>query len=664
VSGYLGSIRFVNLVNTKSYQDIMPNITLPDGSIKEFAAPVTVMQVATSIGAGLAKATIAGRVNGVLRDACDLITEDAEVALMTLKDEEGVDIMRHSCAHLLGHALKQLYPDAKMAIGPVIENGFYYDIDLEEKITPESLLKIEQRMQELAKTGYDVVKKMTPRSEALEIFKSRAADYKVELIDDMPDETEFGLYYHQEYVDMCRGPHVPHMGFVKAFKLTHVAGAYWRGDSNNKMLQRLYGVAFADKKALKAYLVMMEEAEKRDHRKLGKQLDLFHVAEVAPGMAFWHPKGATLYRIVEDYMRQQLVENDYQEIRTPLIMDRSLWEKSGHWDKFKDNMFTTETDNRDYAVKPMNCPGHIQVYNRNLISYRELPVRLAEFGLVHRNEASGTLHGLMRVRSFTQDDAHIFCRPEQIQEEVSACIDLVYTTYADFGFDQIEVKFSTRPEKRVGSDGVWDLAEKALEETLQSADLPYVLQPGEGAFYGPKIEFQLKDCIGRVWQCGTIQLDFSMTQADRLDAVYIGADNEKHHPVMIHRAILGSLERFVGILVEHYEGKFPIWLAPTQVVIAPISENHADAVTEFAKKLKKHGFRVETDLRNEKVGFKIREHTLQRVPYILVIGDQEVENNTVNVRARSGENLGSYTLGALVDYLSQEVSLLGRHSQS
>jgi len=478
VSGYLGSIRFVNLVNTKSYQDIMPNITLPDGSIKEFAAPVTVMQVATSIGAGLAKATIAGRVNGVLRDACDLITEDAEVALMTLKDEEGVDIMRHSCAHLLGHALKQLYPDAKMAIGPVIENGFYYDIDLEEKITPESLLKIEQRMQELAKTGYDVVKKMTPRSEALEIFKSRAEDYKVELIDDMPDETEFGLYYHQEYVDMCRGPHVPHMGFVKAFKLTHVAGAYWRGDSNNKMLQRLYGVAFADKKALKAYLVMMEEAEKRDHRKLGKQLDLFHVAEVAPGMAFWHPKGATLYRIVEDYMRQQLVENDYQEIRTPLIMDRSLWEKSGHWDKFKDNMFTTETENRDYAVKPMNCPGHIQVYNRNLISYRELPVRLAEFGLVHRNEASGTLHGLMRVRSFTQDDAHIFCRPEQIQEEVRACIDLVYTTYADFGFDQIEVKFSTRPEKRVGSDGVWDLAEKALEETLQSADLPYVLQPG------------------------------------------------------------------------------------------------------------------------------------------------------------------------------------------
>ena len=638
----------------------MPIITLPDGSKKVFENPVTLMQVALDIGAGLAKATIAGRVNGVLRDASDVISEDADVALITLKDEDGVHIMRHSCAHLLGHALKQLYPDAKMAIGPVIENGFYYDIDLEEKITPESLLKIEQRMRDLAKTGYEVVKKMTPRSEALEIFKSRAEDYKVELINDMPSETELGLYTHQEYVDMCRGPHVPHMGFAKAFKLTHVAGAYWRGDSDNKMLQRLYGVAFADKKALKDYLQMMEEAEKRDHRKLGKQLDLFHVDEIAPGMAFWHPKGSTLYRIVEGYMRQQLVENDYEEIRTPLIMDRSLWEKSGHWDKFKDNMFTTETESRDYAVKPMNCPGHIQVYNRHLSSYRDLPVRLAEFGLVHRNESSGTLHGLMRVRSFTQDDAHIFCTPEQIQTEVQACIDLVYTTYADFGFDQIDVKFSTRPDKRVGSDQVWDLAEKALEETLKTAELPYILQAGEGAFYGPKIEFQLRDCIGRVWQCGTIQLDFSMTQADRLNAVYIGADNEKHHPVMIHRAILGSLERFVGILVEHYEGKFPTWLAPVQVVIAPISENHAPSVTEFAKKLKKQGFRVETDLRNEKVGFKIREHTLQRVPYILVIGDQEVENQTVNVRARGGENLGNYTLDELVSHLYQDVSQLGR----
>ncbi len=642
----------------------MPIITLPDGSKRAFEDAVTVMQVASDIGTGLAKATIAGRVNGQLKDACDLITEDADLQIITLKDEDGLHIMRHSCAHLLGHALKQLYPSAKMAIGPVIENGFYYDIDLEEKITPEDLSKIEKRMTELAKTKYEVIKKMTPRDEALAIFKERGEDYKVELIEDMPAETEFGFYYHQEYIDMCRGPHVPNMGFIKAFKLTHVAGAYWRGDSDNKMLQRIYGVAFADKKELKDYLTMMEEAEKRDHRKLGKQLDLFHVDELAPGMAFWHPKGSTLYRIVEDYMREQLRENDYHEIRTPLIMDRVLWEKSGHWDKFKDNMFTTETENRDYAVKPMNCPGHIQVYNHNLSSYRDLPIRLAEFGLVHRNEPSGTLHGLMRVRSFTQDDAHIFCTPEQIKEEVQACIDLVFTTYADFGFDNIQVKFSTRPEQRVGSDDVWDAAEEALEQTLKDAGLEYALQPGEGAFYGPKIEFQLKDCIGRVWQCGTIQLDFSMTQAERLNAVYIGPDNEKHHPVMIHRAILGSLERFVGILVEHYEGKFPTWLAPVQMVMASIAEVHNDYVGDFAKKLKKHGFRVETDLRNEKVGFKIREHTLQRVPYILVVGDQEMENGTVNVRARGGENLGSFSFEELLNLLVDDISHLGRVVES
>ncbi|QBZ83690.1 Threonine--tRNA ligase [Hydrogenovibrio crunogenus] len=642
----------------------MPIITLPDGSKRAFEDAVTVMQVASDIGAGLAKATIAGRVNGQLKDAGDLITDDAELKLITLKDEDGLHIMRHSCAHLLGHALKQLYPNAKMAIGPVVENGFYYDIDMEEKITPEDLKQIEKRMKELAKTKYEVIKKMTPRAEALAIFKERQEDYKIELIEDMPDETEFGLYHHQEYIDMCRGPHVPNMGFIKAFKLTHVAGAYWRGNSDNKMLQRIYGVAFADKQELKDYLHMMEEAEKRDHRKLGKLLDLFHVDELAPGMAFWHPKGSTLYRVVENYMRQQLVENDYQEVRTPLIMDRTLWEKSGHWDKFKDNMFTTETENRDYAVKPMNCPGHIQVYNHNLSSYRDLPIRLAEFGLVHRNEPSGTLHGLMRVRSFTQDDAHIFCTPEQIKEEVQACIDLVFNTYADFGFDDIQVKFSTRPEQRVGEDDVWDLAEEALEQTLKDAKLDYALQPGEGAFYGPKIEFQLKDCIGRVWQCGTIQLDFSMTQEERLNAVYIGADNEKHHPVMIHRAILGSLERFVGILVEHYEGKFPTWLAPTQLVIASIADVHNEYVADFAKKLKKHGFRAESDLRNEKVGFKIREHTLQRVPYILVVGDQEMENGTVNVRARGGENLGSFSFEELIDHLSEDVSHLGRIVES
>ena len=640
----------------------MPVITLPDGSKREFPEAVSVMQVATDIGTGLAKATIAGRVNGELKDASDLITEDAELQIITLKDEEGVHIMRHSCAHLLGHALKQLYPNVKMAIGPVIENGFYYDVDMEERISSEDLSKIEQRMKELAKTKYEVVKEMTPRAKALEVFKARGEDYKIELIEEMPNETEFGFYHHQEYIDMCRGPHVPNMGFIKAFKLTHVAGAYWRGDSDNKMLQRIYGVAFPSKDELKEYLHMMEEAEKRDHRKLGKQLDLFHVDELAPGMAFWHPKGTTLYKVVEDYMRQQLNESGYQEIRTPLIMDRSLWEKSGHWDKFKDNMFTTETDNRDYAVKPMNCPGHIQVFNRDLSSYRDLPVRLAEFGLVHRNEPSGTLHGLMRVRSFTQDDAHIFCTPEQIKGEVQACIDLVFNTYADFGFDNIQVKFSTRPEQRVGSDEVWDMAESALEQTLKDAGLEYKLQPGEGAFYGPKIEFQLKDCIGRVWQCGTIQLDFSMTQAERLNAVYVGADNEKHHPVMIHRAILGSLERFVGILVEHYEGKFPTWLAPVQVVMASISEVHNEYLENFAKKLKKHGFRVETDLRNEKVGFKIREHTLQRVPYILVVGDQEMAEGTVNVRARGGNNLGSYSFDQLLDLLSDDIARLGRVS--
>ncbi|MDG6778416.1 threonine--tRNA ligase [Thiomicrorhabdus sp. zzn3] len=638
----------------------MPIITLPDGSTKTFDEAVSVIQVAESIGAGLAKATIAGRVNGELKDACDLITQDASLEIVTLKDDDGVHIMRHSCAHLLGHALKQLYPDVKMAIGPVIENGFYYDIDMETKIGPEDLKVIEKRMQELAKTKYPVIKKMTPRDEAIEIFKSRGEDYKLELIADMPAETEFGFYYHEEYIDMCRGPHVPNMGFIKAFKLTHVAGAYWRGDSENKMLQRIYGVAFASKDELKEYLHMMEEAEKRDHRKLGRQLDLFHVEDIAPGMAFWHPKGTTLYRIVEDYMREQLVMNDYEEIRTPLIMDRVLWEKSGHWDKFKDNMFTTETENRDYAVKPMNCPGHIQVYNRHLHSYRDLPIRIAEFGLVHRNEASGTLHGLMRVRSFTQDDAHIFCTEEQIEQEVQACIDLVFQTYADFGFDNIAVKFSTRPEMRVGSDEVWDLAETALENTLKNAGLDYALQPGEGAFYGPKIEFQLKDCIGRVWQCGTIQLDFSMTQAERLDAVYVGADNEKHHPVMIHRAILGSLERFVGILVEHYEGKFPTWLAPVQVVMASISEVHNEYVADFANKLKKHGFRVETDLRNEKVGFKIREHTMQRVPYILVVGDQEMQDGTVNVRARGGKNMGSFSFEEMVDLLNQDIANLGR----
>ena len=638
----------------------MPIITLPDGSNREYSEEVTVIQVAADIGAGLAKATVAGKVNGQLVDASDLIQSDASLQIITMRDEDGLHIMRHTCAHLLGHAIKQLYPNVQMAIGPVVDNGFYYDVDSETPITESDLVKIQKRMTELAKTKYAVVKKMTSREDALKLFKERGEDYKIELIKDMPDEIQFGFYHHEEYVDMCRGPHLPNMGFVKAFKLTHVAGAYWRGDSSKKMLQRIYGVAFANKQDLKDYLHMMEEAEKRDHRKLGKLLNLFHVEESAPGMAFWHAKGTTLYQVVENYMRQQLAEHDYDEVRTPLIMDRGLWERSGHWDKFKDNMFTTETENRDYAVKPMNCPGHIQIYNQHLHSYRELPIRIAEFGLVHRNEPSGTLHGLMRVRSFTQDDAHIFCTEEQIQQEVQDCIDLVFNTYADFGFDNIQIKFSTRPEQRVGSDEVWDLAETALEQTLKNANLDYKLQPGEGAFYGPKIEFQLKDCIGRVWQCGTIQLDFSMTQAERLNAVYVGSDNEKHHPVMIHRAILGSLERFVGILVEHYEGKFPTWLAPTQLVIASIAGSHSQYVQEFTKKLKKHGFRVELDLRNEKVGFKIREHTLQRVPYILVVGDQEVADNTVNVRARGGKNLGSLNIESLLELISKDIAQLGR----
>lgn len=638
----------------------MPIITLPDGAQKSFEQAVSVAEVAQSIGAGLAKATIAGKVNGRLVDASDLISQDATLEIVTLKDAAGLEIMRHSCAHLLGHALKQLFPQAKMAIGPVIDNGFYYDVDAPESLTPDDLLVLEKRMKDLAKTGYSVKKVMTPRAEVIETFKARQEDYKLALVADMPDESEFGLYHHEEYVDMCRGPHLPNMTHVKAFKLTHLAGAYWRGDSNNKMLQRIYGVAFASKQELDAYLTMMEEAEKRDHRKLGKLLDLFHLEDIAPGMAFWHPKGTMLYRVVEDYMRQQIHDNGYEEIRTPYIMDRGLWEKSGHWDKFKDNMFTTHTEHRDYAVKPMNCPGHIMVYNRHLHSYRDLPVRVAEFGTVHRNESSGTLHGLMRVRSFTQDDAHIFCTEDQIKAEVQGCIDLVYQTYADFGFDKIEVKFSTRPDMRVGSDEVWDQAEAALEQTLRDAGLDYDLQPGEGAFYGPKIEFSLRDCIGRVWQCGTIQLDFSMTQAERLNAVYVGQDNDKHHPVMIHRAILGSLERFVGILIEHYEGRFPTWLAPVQLVIAPIAQSHSEYVTEFAEKLKKQGFRVETDLRNEKVGFKIREHTLQRVPYILVAGDQEVTEQTINVRSRTGENLGSMTLDALLSHLSADVAQLGR----
>ena len=580
----------------------MPVITLPDGSQRAFENPVTTLEVAQDIGPGLAKATIAGRVNGERVDACDLITEDANLQIITAKDEDGLEIIRHSCAHLIGHAIKQLFPDVKMAIGPTIDNGFYYDIDLDRSLTQEDLDAIEKRMLELAKTNYDVVKKTVTWQEARDTFEARGETYKIEILDEnISKDDKPGLYHHEEYVDMCRGPHVPNMKFCQHFKIMKVAGAYWRGNSDNKMLQRIYGTAWADKKQLKAYLKRLEEAEKRDHRKIGKALDLWHWQEEAPGMVFWHNDGWTVYKTVEDYMRDQLVKFGYEEVRAPLILDVGMWEKSGHWDKYGDMIFSTESEKRTYAVKPMNCPGHLQIFNQGLKSYRDLPYRMAEFGLVHRNEPSGSLHGLMRVRSFTQDDAHVFCTEEQILQEVSACIEMVFDTYKTFGFDEIDIKLSTRPEQRVGSDEIWDKAEKSLEEALEANNLKYELQPGEGAFYGPKIEFTLHDCLGRAWQCGTIQLDFSMP--GRLGATYVGEDGERKTPVMIHRAILGSLERFIGILTEEYAGLFPTWLAPKQVVIMNITDKQADYVQEIVQKLNKLGIRACADLRNEKIGF-------------------------------------------------------------
>ena len=636
----------------------MPVITLPDGSQRAFDLPVSIMQVAADIGPGLAKATIAGVVNDQLKDACELIDTDSTLRIITAKDDEGVEIIRHSCAHLIGHAVKQLFPDASMVIGPVIDEGFYYDIATEKPFTPEDVDKIEARMKELIAQEYDVVKKMTPRNEVIAEFTERGEEYKLRLIDDMPDETAMGLYYHQDYLDMCRGPHVPNTRFLKHFKLTKLAGAYWRGDANNEMLQRVYGTAWADKKGLKAYVHRMEEAEKRDHRKIGKKLDLFHLQEEAPGMVFWHPRGWALYQVIEQYMREVQNLNGYEEIRTPQVVDRSLWEKSGHWDKFADNMFTIESEARDYAVKPMNCPCHVQVFNQGLKSYRDLPLRLAEFGCCHRNEASGTLQGLMRVRGFVQDDAHIFCAENAIQEEVSIFIDLLYDVYKDFGFDEVLVKLSTRPEQRVGEDAIWDKAEQALELALDNKGLAWDLLPGEGAFYGPKIEFSLRDCIGRVWQCGTIQVDFSMP--GRLDAQYVAEDGSRQVPVMLHRAILGSFERFIGMLIEQYEGKFPAWLSPVQAVIMNITDNQADFATNVQETLTKQGFRVETDLRNEKIGFKIRAHTLSKTPYLLVVGDKEVESGSVAVRTLSGEDLGSMTVDAFTELLNANVAQRGR----
>ncbi len=637
----------------------MPVITLPDGSQRHFDAPVSVMDVAASIGAGLAKACIAGRVNGELCDACDLITEDASLSIITIKDADGLHIMRHSCAHLLGHAAKQLFPGIQMAIGPVIENGFYYDVDYERSLTQEDLQAIEQRMQALAKTQYAVVKKVTPRDQVVQLFTERKEPYKLELVRDIPaTQTAMNLYHHEEYVDMCRGPHVPNMSFTKAFKLTKVAGAYWRGDSNNKMLQRIYGVAFATEKELKDYLVMMEEAEKRDHRKLGKQLDLFHFHEEAPGAVFWHPKGWTVFQQLISYMRQRQAETGYIEVNTPDVMDRSLWEVSGHWFNYRDNMFTTTTeDGRVYALKPMNCPGAMLMYAQGQKSYRDLPIRMGEFGKVHRYEPSGALHGLMRVRHFTQDDAHIFCTPEQMAQECQDVVALVLDIYKEFGFNNVHIKLSTRPENRIGSDETWDILEAALADSLNAMNLPYTLFPGEGAFYGPKLEFVLRDAIGRDWQCGTLQVDMSLP--DRFDLNYISDDGTKKRPVMLHRALFGSLERFCGILIEHYEGKFPLWLAPVQLSVLPVSEVFDDYAKKVVAELRKSGYRVELDLRNEKLGYKIREHSMQRIPYTLVVGEQEQSSGSVNVRVRGGETLGNMSMAQLMERLAHEVATKG-----
>ncbi|MCB1759678.1 MAG: threonine--tRNA ligase [Gammaproteobacteria bacterium] len=632
----------------------MPVITLPDGSSKSFEHPVTVRDVAMSIGPGLAKAALAGRVDGKLVDLSRPIRDDAELAIVTERDEEALEIIRHSTAHLLAQAVKELFPAAQVTIGPTIENGFYYDFSFERSFTQDDLKKIEERMKQLAKADNTVTRLVMSRDDAVTFFRDLGEHYKAEIIESIPANEELSLYSQGTFTDLCRGPHVPSTGKLGWFKLMKVAGAYWRGNSDNEMLQRIYGTAWRNKKELKQYLHRLEEAEKRDHRKLGKALDLFHTQEEAPGMVFWHPKGWAIYRAVEQYVREKISAAGYQEIRTPQIVDRSLWEKSGHWGKYREDMFTTRSEDRDYAIKPMNCPCHVQVFNQGIKSYRDLPLRLSEFGSCHRNEASGTLHGLMRVRNFVQDDAHIFCTEDQIQDEVSAFVDLLFEIYADFGFTEIEIALSTRPEKRVGADEVWDKAEKALEDALNAKGLEWRLQPGEGAFYGPKIDFSLRDCLGRVWQCGTMQVDFSMPA--RLDAGYIAQDNSRQVPVMLHRAILGSLERFIGILIEESAGALPLWLAPVQAVVLNITDRQAEFGEKVAQILQEQGFRIDLDLRNQKIGFKIREHTLARVPYLLVLGDREVENGTVTVRTRSGEDLGNMSVGAFAELLKEQVA--------
>ncbi|WP_333876319.1 threonine--tRNA ligase [Methylobacter sp.] len=632
----------------------MPVITLPDGSKREYDQAVTAMDVASSIGSGLAKATLAGKVNGNLVDASALIDQDATLQLITAKDEDGISVIRHSTAHLLAQAVKQLFPSAQVTIGPVIENGFFYDFSYERPFTPEDLSAIEKKMEQLAAEDYPVHRSVLSRDEAVKFFRDLGETYKAEIIESIPANEDLSLYEQGGFTDLCRGPHVPSTGKLKVFKLMKIAGAYWRGNSDNEMLQRIYGTAWGDKKDLQAYLHRLEEAEKRDHRKLAKTLDLFHSQEEAPGMVFWHEKGWVIYQQVEQYIREKLRVNGYGEVRTPQVVDRSLWERSGHWEKFGDMIFTTHSENRDYAIKPMNCPCHVQIYNQGLKSYRDLPIRLAEFGSCHRNEPSGTLHGLMRVRNFVQDDAHIFCTEGQIQDEVSTFIDMLFDVYKDFGFEEVIIKLSTRPENRVGDDSVWDKAENALELALNTKGLKWDLQPGEGAFYGPKIEFSLKDCIGRVWQCGTIQVDFSMP--GRLDATYIAEDGSRQVPVMLHRAILGSLERFIGILIEQHAGTFPLWLSPVQVVVLNITDRHAEYASQIMLDLEKQGIRVKIDLRNEKIGFKIREHSMQRVPYLVIIGDKELEQQSITVRTQKGDDLGSLSIDEFTGRLRQEIT--------
>ncbi len=636
----------------------MPLVTLPDGAQRRFDEPVTVGEVAAAVGPGLAKAAVAGEVNGRPVDVSTEIDHDAAVKIFTARDAEGLEVIRHSTAHLLAQAVKALFPEAQVTIGPVIEDGFYYDFSYERPFTPEDLEAIEAKMRELAGKDLPVSRQVMARDAAVEFFRDLGEAYKAEIIAEIPADEAITLYSQGDFVDLCRGPHVPSTGHLKTFKLTKVAGSYWRGDSRNEMLQRIYGTAWPDKKALKAYLARLEEAEKRDHRKLARQLDLFHFQEEAPGMVFWHDRGWTLYRQVESYVRAQLLRHGYQEVKTPQIVDRSLWERSGHWENFGDLIFTTQSEGRDFAIKPMNCPCHVQIFNQGLKSYRDLPLRIAEFGSCHRNEPSGTRHGLMRVTNFVQDDAHIFCTEAQIQDEVSSLIDLVFEFYRDFGFEDVLIELSTRPEKRVGSDELWDRAESALHTALERKELPWKLNPGEGAFYGPKVDFSLKDSLERVWQCGTIQVDFSMP--GRLGAQYVSEEGERMVPVMLHRAILGSLERFIGVLIEEYGGWFPSWLAPVQAAVLSITDRQADFAREVASTLKNQGFRVITDLRNEKIGLKIREHTLQRVPYLLIIGGREVESHTVAVRSRRGEDLGALTPTAFAEHLSAEIASRGR----